>query len=76
MKLKRKRKTYGRRALSLLLCVGMLVPSMQGLTVRAAEKEPVYLKSSRIAADKLPEGDYIYFGTASATVEERGESVK
>lgn len=73
MKLKRKRKTYGKRALSLLLCAGMLVPSMQGLTVRAAEKEPVYLKSSRIAADKLPEGDYIYFGTASATVEERGE---
>lgn len=73
MKLKRKRKTYGKRALSLLLCAGMVVPSMQGLTVKAAEKEPAYLESSRISADKLPEGDYIYFGTASATVEEKGE---
>lgn len=59
--------------MSLLLCVGMVIPSMQGMSVKAAEKEPIYLESSRIAADKMPEGDYIYFGTAAATLEEKGE---
>ena len=73
MKQKKKLKTYSKRALSLLLCAGMVAPSMQGVTVKAAEKEPVYLESSRIATGEMPEGDYIYFGTASATVVEKGE---
>ncbi len=71
-----KRGQYGRRALSFLLCAGMLAGSVQGAAVRvdaAGSDQAIYLESSRIPADKLPEGDFIYFGTASAAVEEKGE---
>lgn len=68
---------FGRRILSLLLCLGVFLPSVQGASVPSLAAEPkdgaVYLQSSRIPSDKLPEGDYIYFGTAAATVEEKGE---
>ena len=64
----------GKRLLSGVLCMAMITQlGADYATVQAAEEPPVYLKSSRIAADKLPEGDYVYFGTASATVEEKGE---
>ncbi|MCM1181726.1 MAG: hypothetical protein NC347_15855, partial [Clostridium sp.] len=69
---KRNFKTYGKRAVSLLLCAGMVIPSLTGLSVKAAEVPPTYLKSSRISADNLPAGDVLYFGTAGAKVKEKG----
>lgn len=73
---KRKFRTTGKKLLSLLLCAAMAISLGQGLTWQAAagkETGPVYLDSKRIAKDKLPKGDYLYFGTAAATVEEQGE---
>lgn len=67
---------YGKKALSLLLSVGMLSSTVQGTFVSVAAKETdhvEYLASSRIPKDRLPEGDIIYFGTAAATVGEKGE---
>lgn len=75
---KSKRKTYGKRAVSLLLCAGMVFPSLTGFSVEAAEvppAPPTYLESSHISADKLPDGDFVYFGTAGATVDEKGDYV-
>lgn len=65
----------GKKAVSVLLCASMIVPFGQGITLdaRAAGKDPVYFESSRLPADSLPDGDCIYFGTAAATVEEKGE---
>lgn len=68
---------FGRRILSLLLCVSMILPFAQEMSVPvlAAEvkDDAAYLQSSRIPADKLPQGDCVYFGTAAAAVEEKGE---
>lgn len=64
------------RALSILLSVSLLASVGQDVSATAIKDsgdETVILESARIAEDKLPEGDYIYFGTASAQVEERGE---
>ncbi len=68
-------KKISQRALSILLSVSMLASVGQDLSAAAIKEsgeEAVALKSSRIAKDKLPEGDYIYFGAAAAEVEERG----
>ena len=76
-KQRRKFRTTEKRLLSFLLCAAMVIPLGQGMTLQAAEgreKEGlVYLDSGRISQDKLPDGDYVYFGTATAAVEERGE---
>ncbi len=63
------------RALSILLSVSMLGSVGQYVSAAPAEgggEDAIVLESARIAEDKLPRGDYIYFGTASAQVEERG----
>lgn len=68
-------KNLCRRALSILLSVSLLGSVVQDVSVAATKDrgdETVMLESARIAEDKLPEGDYIYFGTATAQVEERG----
>lgn len=68
-------KNLCRRTLSILLSVSLLGSVVQDVSVAATKDrgdETVMLESARIAEDKLPEGDYIYFGTASAQVEERG----
>lgn len=64
---------YGRRVLASLLCIAVMLQSGVGLSfVSAAENDSfTMLESSRI--EELPEGNFLYFGTASATVEERGE---
>lgn len=64
----------GKRLLCGVLCVAMI--SQTGIDCAASqapEEPPVYLDSSRIARDRLPEGDLLYFGTASANVAETGE---
>lgn len=68
----------GKRLLCGVLCMAMLTQPAEycaaaQATAQAAKKSPVYLDSSRIAQDKLPEGDLLYFGTASANVAEKGE---
>lgn len=64
----------GKRLLCGVLCMAMVTqPGAGCATAQAAEEPPVYLDSSRIARDKLPEGDLLYFGTASANVAETGE---
>lgn len=73
--MKGKWKKVCQRALSMLLCVSLLMPVGQEVTaasVKDSEEKIKVLDSSRIAEDKLPEGDYIYFGTASAQVQEQG----
>lgn len=68
-------KNLCRRVLSILLSVSMLGSVGQDVSaaaIRDSGDEAVVLESARIAEDKLPGGDYIYFGTASAEVEERG----
>lgn len=74
---KRKFRSTGKKLLSLLLCAAMGISMGQGLTFKAsAAKEEaglVYLDSKRIAKDRLPKGDYLYFGTAAAAVEEHGK---
>lgn len=69
--------TTGRKMLSFLLCAAMALPMGQDITLQAADSKEadgaVYLDSKRIAKDKLPDGDSLYFGTSSAAVEERGE---
>lgn len=73
----RKFKTTGKKVLSFLLCAAISLPFGQDATLQAAgNKEAdgaVYLASERIAKDKLPDGDSLYFGTSAAAVEERGE---
>lgn len=67
--MKGKWKKVCQRALSMLLCVSLLMPVGQEVTaasVKDSEEKIKVLDSSRIAEDKLPEGDYIYFGTASS----------
>lgn len=66
-------KAYGRRVLSFLLCTAMALQAGAGVSFVSAAETPSYtmLEASRI--EELPEGDFIYFGTASASVEERGE---
>ena len=63
----------GKRLLCGVLCVAMAAQPEAGYVMAKAEEPPVYLDSSRIEPDKLPEGDLLYFGTASANVEETGE---
>ncbi len=69
----------GRRLLSLALCASMLVsygavPVESSAAVKQNHGAGVaYLASSRISKKKLPKESCIYFGTASAQVEERGE---
>ncbi len=66
--------SYRKKLLCGILCMAMLSQTVTGFSAaQTAEEEYVYLKSSRIAQDKLPDGDLIYLGTASATVPEEGE---
>ena len=73
----RKFKAKGKRLLSLMLCAIMVISLGQGITLQAATEKKkrgtVYLDSKRIPQDSLPEGNYLYFGTAAAIVEERGK---
>lgn len=77
MNVKEKWKGFGKKTVSILLCASLVLPFGQGVApdVRAAagEKSPVCFQASRLPADSLPEGNCIYFGTAAATVKERGE---
>ena len=77
MKVKEKWKGFGKKTVSILLCASLVLPFGQGVApdVRAAAgaKSPVCFQASRLPADSLPEGNCIYFGTAAATVKERGE---
>lgn len=57
-----------KKILSLLLSISMLA-SMATLPVKADET-PIPLNASRIDAEKLPNGNLIYMGTASANVKE------
>lgn len=68
------RKGKARRFASLLLAGTMILQCGEGAAVSAAadSEKPTYLKSSRIEAGKLPEGDCMYFGTASAELQEQG----
>lgn len=68
-------RTMGRRMVCGLLSLSMVAQSGAGITMASAaqEKAPTYLKSSRITGDNLPEGDWLYFGTAAAAVAEHGE---
>lgn len=73
---KKKWKGIGRKMVSILLCTGMILPCLAEAApeVMAAEKrETVILESSELPADRLPEGDCVYFGTAAASVAEEGE---
>ncbi len=65
---------YGRRILCFLLCMAMFLQAGAGISFAASEKKISFmmLESSRIG-ESLPEGDFIYFGTAAAAVEEHGE---
>lgn len=63
----------GKKLLCGVLCMAMVIQPETGCITAKAEEPPVYLDSSRIERDKLPEGDFLYFGTASADVEETGE---
>lgn len=68
-------KNRGKRTLSLLLALSMILSQGQGLSAKAftqKEEEVRYLEASRLPEDKLPEEDCIYFGTSAAEVEERG----
>jgi len=73
-KTQHKMKGKARRFASLVLAGAMVLQCGEGAAVSAAAdgEKPTYLKSSRIEAGKLPEGDCLYFGTASAELEERG----
>lgn len=68
------KKGRARRFASILLAGAMVLQCGEGAAVSAAadSEKPTYLKSSRIEAGKLPEGDCMYFGTASAELQERG----
>ena len=74
---KKKWKEFGRKAVSILLCASMVVPLAQDLMpnamAAAADNDTVYFESSRLPADKLPEGNCVYFGTAAAATKEKGE---
>ncbi|MDE6616091.1 MAG: hypothetical protein K2K35_05940, partial [Lachnospiraceae bacterium] len=67
----------GKRVLGMLLAASMLVQPCEGFATAKTVPEdnvPVYeyLQSDRIAKEELPEGDLIYFGTASAILPEKG----
>ncbi len=73
---KKKWNGIGRKMVSILLCTGMILPCLAEAApeAMAAEKrETVILESSKLPADRLPEGDCVYFGTAAASVAEQGE---
>lgn len=73
--MKGKFKKIGQRALSVLLSISLVASVGQNVSAAAIKDsgdKTVVLESSRIAEDKLPGGEYIYFGTAAAQVEERG----
>lgn len=65
----------GKRLLCSALCMAMVTQPGAGYVTAKAEEPPMYLDSSRIEQDKLPEGDLLYFGTASANLPETGEYV-
>ncbi len=75
-RLGRKYRTAGKKLLSLLLCATMAISLGQGLAWQEAAgqeaERAVYLASERISRDRLPKGNCLYFGTAAASVEERG----
>ncbi len=63
----------GKRLLCGVLCMAIITQPGAGYATAKAEEPPMYLDSSRIEQDKLPEGDLLYFGTASANLPEMGE---
>lgn len=73
---KKKWNGIGRKMVSILLCTGMILPCLAEAApeaMAAEKKETVILESSKLPADRLPEGDCVYFGTAAASVAEQGE---
>ena len=63
----------GKRLLCGVLCMAMVIQPGTSYVTAKAEEPPIYLDSSRIEQDRLPEGDLLYFGTASANLPETGE---
>ena len=72
----KQKRAGAKRLLSLFLVAAMVVPCCEGGAAAAAVTEgerTTNLKSSRLEADRLPGSDCIYFGTASAEVQEQGQ---
>ncbi len=61
-----------KRLLSALLVLCMIFTEMSTSTVTTkAEETAILLEASRLEADKLPEGNLVYFGSAAATMLEK-----
>lgn len=61
-----------RRLLSGLLALCMIFTEISAPAVTAkAEERAIPLEASRLSADKLPEGNLVYFGSAAASLPEK-----
>lgn len=62
--------SMGKRLLSLLLALCMLWSVMATSVLAVPEETVIPLEASRLSADKLPDGNIIYFGSAAASLPE------